>query len=191
MAKQQKGQQDTFQWIGVSSRGKKLEGEMNGSSMALVKAQLRKQGITPSKVKKKPKPLFGGGPKRITPQDIAMVTRQIATMLLAGVSLVQAVDMIADGSEHSGMKALLTSIGEEGSFSIVLLLLHLVLCVNVGIIVMMMMMMLRFGSCYCCNQGQVFLGPRTMFLMHKRSFKQFTPATLTKVPKPKALLRTP
>jgi len=50
---------DTFQWIGVSTRGKKLEGELTGSSIALVKAQLRKQGITPSKVKRKAKPLFG------------------------------------------------------------------------------------------------------------------------------------
>jgi len=50
---------DTFQWVGISARGKKLEGELTGSSIALVKAQLRKQGITPSKVKRKTKPLFG------------------------------------------------------------------------------------------------------------------------------------
>ncbi len=54
-----KNKLDTFQWIGVSARGKRLEGELAGSSMALVKAQLRKQGITPSKVKRKAKPLFG------------------------------------------------------------------------------------------------------------------------------------
>ncbi|MFY8273606.1 type II secretion system F family protein [Pseudoalteromonas sp. SSDWG2] len=113
MAKQKANQFDTFQWIGVSSRGKKLEGEMNGASIALVKAQLRKQGITPSKVKKKPKPLFGGGQKRITAKDISVLTRQIATMLLAGVSLVQAIDMIADGSENPAVKNLLHSIGEE------------------------------------------------------------------------------
>ena len=50
---------DVFQWVGVSTRGKRLEGELTGSSIALVKAQLRKQGITPSKVKRKAKPLFG------------------------------------------------------------------------------------------------------------------------------------
>ncbi|MEO2267974.1 type II secretion system F family protein [Pseudoalteromonas sp. YIC-656] len=111
--KQQINQLDTFQWVGVSSRGKKLEGEMNGSSIALVKAQLRKQGITPSKVKKKPKPLFGGGKQKITAKEIAMLTRQIATMLLAGVSLVQAIDMIADGSENKGMQSLLRTIGDE------------------------------------------------------------------------------
>ena len=59
MAKKQEDKDlDTFQWIGVSARGKKLEGELSGSSIALVKAQLRKQGITPSKVKRKAKPLF-------------------------------------------------------------------------------------------------------------------------------------
>ncbi len=114
MAKQKhKNQLDTFQWVGVSSRGKKLEGELNGNSIALVKAQLRKQGITPSKVKRKPKPLFGTGQKKITPKDIAVLTRQIATMLLAGVALVQAIDMIADGSENPSVKSLLHSIGEE------------------------------------------------------------------------------
>ena len=59
MAKKQDKGLDTFQWVGVSARGKKLEGELTGNSVALVKAQLRKQGITPSKVKRKAKPLFG------------------------------------------------------------------------------------------------------------------------------------
>ncbi|TMO48291.1 type II secretion system F family protein [Pseudoalteromonas ruthenica] len=115
MAKQQQANSlDTFQWVGVSSRGKKLEGELTGTSIALVKAQLRKQGITPSKVKRKPKPLFGmSGEKKITAKDIAMFTRQLATMLLAGVSLVQAIDMIGDGSENKSVKKLLQSIGEE------------------------------------------------------------------------------
>ena len=73
---------DTFLWIGISARGKRLEGELTASSIALVKAQLRKQGITPSKVKRKPKPLFGiENKQKITPKDIALVTRQIATML--------------------------------------------------------------------------------------------------------------
>ncbi|MCF2862736.1 Type II secretion system protein F [Pseudoalteromonas sp. THAF3] len=115
MAKQKQANQlDTFQWVGVSTRGKKLEGELTGTSIALVKAQLRKQGITPSKVKRKAKPLLGfSGEKRITAKDIAMLTRQIATMLLAGVSLVQAIDMIAEGSENKSLKNLLRTIGEE------------------------------------------------------------------------------
>lgn len=77
-----KEKQDTFIWVGVSSRGKKLEGELTGNSIALIKAQLRKQGITPSKVKRKPKSLFGPKIKKITPKDIALVTRQIVYLSL-------------------------------------------------------------------------------------------------------------
>ncbi len=105
---------DTYSWIGVNARGKKLEGEMSGASIALVKAQLRKQGITPSKVRKKPKPLLGISTEpKIIPKDIAMVTRQIATMLLAGVPLIQAIEMIGSGSEKKSIQKLMQSIGDE------------------------------------------------------------------------------
>jgi type IV pilus assembly protein PilC len=106
--------QDIFQWIGVSARGKRLEGELTGSSIALVKAQLRKQGITPSKVKRKAKPLFGiANKQKITPKDIALVTRQIATMLMAGVPLIQAIDMIGSGSTNKSVAKLMETIGDE------------------------------------------------------------------------------
>jgi type IV pilus assembly protein PilC len=79
-----------------------------------LKAQLRKQGITPSKVKKKPKPLFGlGGDKKITPADIAVITRQIATMLTAGVPLVQSIDMIGKGHDNGNMRKLLGDISNK------------------------------------------------------------------------------
>ena len=74
---------DTFQWIGISARGKRLEGELTGSSIALVKAQLRKQGITPSKVKRKAKPLFGlESVQKITPKDISLVPISLLILLL-------------------------------------------------------------------------------------------------------------
>ncbi len=105
---------DTFEWVGVNARGKKLEGEMNGPSLAMVKAQLRQQGITPSKVKKKAKPLFGmSSDPKITAKDIAMLTRQIATMLKAGVPLVQTIDMLASGTEKKSIQKLLNNIGNE------------------------------------------------------------------------------
>lgn len=114
MAKQQeKKGQDTFVWVGVSARGKRLEGELNGNSIALVKAQLRKQGITPSKVKRKPKPLFGTRLQKITPKDIAMLTRQIATMLMAGVPLIQAIEMIGSGATNKSVGKLMEAIGDE------------------------------------------------------------------------------
>lgn len=104
---------DTFQWVGVSARGKKLEGEISGQSIALVKAQLRKQGIIPSKVKRKPKPLFGSRVQKITPKDIALVSRQIATMLMAGVPLIQSIEMIASGAKNKSVAKLMEGIGDE------------------------------------------------------------------------------
>ena len=105
---------DIFQWTGVSARGKKLEGELTGSSIALVKAQLRKQGITPSKVKRRAKPLFGiQRIQKITPKDIALVTRQIATMLMAGVPLIQSIEMIGSGSTNKSVSKLMETIGDE------------------------------------------------------------------------------
>ncbi|MGP4987976.1 type II secretion system F family protein [Pseudoalteromonas nigrifaciens] len=104
---------ETFQWVGVSTRGKRLEGELAGSSIALVKAQLRKQGITPSKVKRKAKPLFGARLQKITPKDIAIVTRQIATMLMAGVPLIQSIEMIGTGATNKSLGKLMESIADE------------------------------------------------------------------------------
>ena len=105
---------DTFLWIGVSARGKKMEGELSGSSIALVKAQLRKQGITPSKVKRKPKPLFGiKSVQKVTPKDIALITRQIATMLMAGVPLIQSIEMIGSGAQNKSVSKLMESIGDD------------------------------------------------------------------------------
>ncbi|GAA69272.1 type II secretion system F family protein [Pseudoalteromonas sp. BSi20429] len=104
----------TFQWVGVSARGKRLEGELSGNSIALVKAQLRKQGITPSKVKRKAKPLFGlQSVQKITPKDISLVTRQIATMLMAGVPLIQSIEMIGTGATNKSLGKLMETIADE------------------------------------------------------------------------------
>lgn len=102
----------TFIWEGKDRKGNKTKGEMAGQSLALVKAQLRKQGIVPDKVKKKPKPLFGGS-KKVTPFDIAMLTRQLATMMKAGVPLVQSFDIVADGLDHKGLQELVIAIRND------------------------------------------------------------------------------
>ncbi len=99
----------SFTYKGVNRRGKKVDGEIKGTSIAEVKALLRQQGITPSGVKKKPKSLFGDGAK-IKPVDIAIFTRQIATMLGAGVPLVQSLDLIANGSENKSLRTLMQKI---------------------------------------------------------------------------------
>lgn len=101
-----------FVWEGKDRKGNKTKGEVSGTNLALVKAQLRKQGIIPDKVKKKSKPLLGGS-KKITPFDIAMFTRQQATMMKAGVPLVQSFDIVTDGLENQGLKELVSSIRND------------------------------------------------------------------------------
>jgi len=103
---------EAFVWEGRDRKGNKTKGEMAGANVALIKAQLRKQGIMPDKVKKKPKPLFGGK-KKITPFDIAMLTRQLATMMKAGVPLVQSFDIVADGLENKGLQELVINIRND------------------------------------------------------------------------------
>jgi type IV pilus assembly protein PilC len=105
---------DVFVWQGVNRKGKKISGELPAPSLMALKAQLRKQGITPGKVKKKAKPLFGmNGEKDITQGDIAAITRQIATMLGAGVPLVQTIEMIGTGHSNPKMQRLLGDVGNK------------------------------------------------------------------------------
>ncbi|MEO9589056.1 MULTISPECIES: type II secretion system F family protein [Marinobacter] len=101
-----------FVWEGKDRKGSKTKGEISGTNLALVKAQLRKQGIIPDRVKKKPKPLFGGS-KKITPFDIAMFTRQMATMMKAGVPLVQSFDIVTDGLENQGLRDLIAAVRND------------------------------------------------------------------------------
>ncbi|MDI9244961.1 type II secretion system F family protein [Marinobacter sp. CHS3-4] len=101
-----------FVWEGKDRKGNKSKGEVSGTNLALVKAQLRKQGIIPDKVKKKPKPLFGGS-KKITPFDIALFTRQMATMMKAGVPLVQSFDIVTDGLENQGLRELIATVRND------------------------------------------------------------------------------
>ena len=102
-----------FVYKGVDKKGKKLQGEMTGASAALVKAQLIRQGIRANNVRKKPKPLFGTGGKKITPMDIAILTRQMATMMKAGVPLVQSFEIVAEGLENKTLQALLLGIRDD------------------------------------------------------------------------------
>ncbi|QTH72473.1 type II secretion system F family protein [Pseudoalteromonas xiamenensis] len=105
---------DIFQWTGISARGKKLEGEMSAQSIALLKAQLRKQGITPLKVKRKQKPFLSlGTAEKITAKDICVVTRQIATMLTAGVPLIQSLDMIESGTKNKSLAKLIEKVSSD------------------------------------------------------------------------------
>ncbi|WP_237066161.1 type II secretion system F family protein [Microbulbifer guangxiensis] len=101
-----------YVYKGVDSKGNKVEGEINGTNPALIKAQLRKQGIIANRVQKKPKPLFGGK-KKVKPADIALFTRQMATMMKAGVPLVQSFEIVADGLDNDGVKSLVYKIRDD------------------------------------------------------------------------------
>ncbi|MFW0756203.1 type II secretion system F family protein [Pseudomonas sp. H11T01] len=101
-----------YAWEGTDKKGTKMTGELNGHSPALIKAQLRKQGITPGKVRKKSVPLFSVG-KRIKPLDIALFTRQMATMMKAGVPLLQSFDIIGEGFDNPNMRKLVDEIKQE------------------------------------------------------------------------------
>jgi type IV pilus assembly protein PilC len=99
-----------FVWEGRDKQGKKIKGEMSGTSDALVKAMLRRQGINPMRVKKKPMPLFGGGGKKIGAKDIAILSRQLATMMSSGVPLVQSFEIVGKGHENPNMQKLILDI---------------------------------------------------------------------------------
>ncbi|MFB2643110.1 type II secretion system F family protein [Shewanella bicestrii] len=102
----------TFEWKGLNRDGKKTGGELKGTSVAEVKSQLKLQGVNPKVVRKKASPLFARNPD-IKPMDIAMVTRQIATMLAAGVPLVTTIEMLGRGHEKQKMRELLGTILSE------------------------------------------------------------------------------
>ena len=113
-----------FTYKGTDKKGNTVSGEITGTSSALVKAQLLRQGIRVKGVRKKPKPLFSGGGKAIKPMDIAVFTRQMATMMKAGVPLVQSFEIVADGLENPKLRELILAIRDDvaagGGFAIAL-----------------------------------------------------------------------
>lgn len=95
-----------FEWEGKDRNGKTLRGEIRAGGEAMVNATLRRQGILVNKVKKRR--LSGG--KSIKQKDVAVFTRQLATMMRAGVPLLQAFDIVARGSPNPKLTRLLTDI---------------------------------------------------------------------------------
>jgi type IV pilus assembly protein PilC len=102
-----------FVWEGVDRNGKRVKGEMSGQNDALIKAQLRRQGVNPLKVKKKGKPLLGGGGGKITSKDITVFSRQLATMMSSGVPLVQSFEIVGRGHENKAMQQLILGIKSD------------------------------------------------------------------------------
>lgn len=110
----------TYEWVALDKRGKIMKGDMQAKNASLVKAELRRQGMNPQSVRERSKPLFGSAGKRVTPRDVAVFSRQIATMMTSGVPMVQSFDIIADGQKNVRFKNMLTDVkqGLEGGQSL-------------------------------------------------------------------------
>lgn len=99
-----------FVWEGTDKAGGRIKAEISSRTEIAARAELRRQGIKVIKIKKKPKPLFSARKKKITSKDICVFSRQLATMLSAGVPLVQAFDIVGRGHENPSMQDLLMTI---------------------------------------------------------------------------------
>ena len=104
---------EQFTWEGTDKRGVKMKGETTSKNANLLRAELRKQGINPTVVRAKTKPLFGASGKAISAQDISVFSRQIATMLQAGVPMVQSFEILAGGQNNPRMRDMLLDIRDN------------------------------------------------------------------------------
>jgi type IV pilus assembly protein PilC len=103
----------TFHYEGINKSGQKMVGEIQARSLAIAKADLRKQGIVTNKVVKKRKPFFDKNNKKIKPGDITVFSRQLATMIESGIPLVQAFDIVAKGQSNKRLKTLIETIKSD------------------------------------------------------------------------------
>ena len=98
-----------FVWEGTDRKGKKVKGKSMAANEAAVRADLRRKGVVPTRVKKQRSGLFSGG-GTITPLDIALFCRQLATMLAAGIPLVQSFEIVGTGHENAAMQKLIMAV---------------------------------------------------------------------------------
>jgi len=98
-----------FEWEGKDRNGKIVRGETRAGGENQIQAMLRRQGVTPSKIKKR----RTRGGKKIKPKDIALFTRQLATMMKAGVPLLQSFDIVGRGNTNPNVTKLLNDIRSD------------------------------------------------------------------------------
>ncbi len=110
----------TYEWVALDKRGKRMKGDMPAKNASLVKAELRRQGMNPQTVRERAKPLFGSTGSTVKPGDVAIFSRQIATMMASGVPMVQSFDIIADGQKNIRFKNILLDVKQniEGGASL-------------------------------------------------------------------------
>ncbi|MDB1109753.1 type II secretion system F family protein [Pseudomonas extremaustralis] len=101
-----------YAWEGINRKGQRVCGQATGHTPAMVKAQLRRQGISPGRVHKK-SPLLPSLAPRIKPADITLFTRQLATLLKAGIALLQAFDIISEGFDNRSVRELVQGLKRE------------------------------------------------------------------------------
>jgi type IV pilus assembly protein PilC len=109
-----------YEWVALDKRGKRMKGDMPAKNASLVKAELRRQGMNPQTVRERSKPLFGSTGSTVKPRDVAIFSRQIATMMASGVPMVQSFEIIADGQKNPRFKNILNDVkqGIEGGQSL-------------------------------------------------------------------------
>ena len=103
--------QTPFNWEGTDRAGKKVKGKTVAASEAAVRAELRRQGVVPTRIRKQTQLFKQGG--RVSAQDIAIFSRQMATMMTAGIPLVQAFEIIGAGHENPAMQKLVLAIKSD------------------------------------------------------------------------------
>ena len=100
-----------FRWEGRDKKGKRLKGRSLAPDEAALRADLRRQGIAPSRIRKQSTMMQKGG--KVKPMDIAVFSRQLATMLAAGIPLVQGFEIIGAGHEKPSMQRLILDIKSD------------------------------------------------------------------------------
>src|SRR5580693_8220992 len=99
-----------FLWEGKDKRGKKVRGKSLAVNEAALRADLRRQGVAATRVKTQGTKLFGGGGGKVNAADIAVFSRQLATMMSSGIPMVQAFEIIGNGHEKPAMQKLVLDI---------------------------------------------------------------------------------
>ena len=110
MAKRQKNKTSVFLWVGINTQGQPAKGELEATNALRAKAALRQQGVRVKRLRKKPRPLIA---KRIKPKDISIATRQLATMLSAGIPIASSYGSIALGTDHETVQEVFKAIQTE------------------------------------------------------------------------------
>jgi type IV pilus assembly protein PilC len=103
----------SFEWAGLNRAGQKTQGVIEARSLAIAKAELRKQGIITKSIYKKKKKLWDRANRKIKAQDITFFSRQMATMIQAGIPLIQSFDIVAKGLTNQRMKTLVESVKKD------------------------------------------------------------------------------